>query len=170
VTPPMDEPRHLQLQRSANRPSGAPRPDPEPSILLHLAPPLIRTQGQQRGSQRRTRCRRLGCPSNDVITPLTEYDQRASLSVLPVAAPKLPWSPAPESATPSNRRKLGNRDGDTRGRARHYKRTRGRSARSSRGYPATHFSRSRHRRRPICVVHALHRACAVAVCSHTNRC
>ncbi|KAI0294512.1 hypothetical protein BC826DRAFT_1185660 [Russula brevipes] len=69
---------------------------------LHLAPALIRTRGQQRGSQRRTRCRRLGCPSNDAITPLAGHDLRASPSAVPVAAPRASVEPpAPESATPS---------------------------------------------------------------------
>jgi hypothetical protein len=118
---------------------------------LHLAPALIRTRGQQRGSQRRTRSRRLGCPSNDVITPLAEHDQRASPSVLPVRAPRAAMEPRARQREPQHRCRLGIKDGDrdprsrARARARHHMRMRGRSARSS---------RSHHHRRPICAVPA----------------
>jgi hypothetical protein len=97
-------------------------------------------------------------------SPLSEHDSSA-LPVPPRAATPQRARPAPESG-----RGWGHPRSRARARARHHKRTRGRSARSSRGCPPMRSSRSRHRRRPICAVHALHRACAVAACGHPNRC
>jgi hypothetical protein len=165
VTPPMDGPRHLQLQCPANRPSGAPRPDPEPDFANFTS----RRRSSGREGNNASLCGD-GCLSNDVITPLTEYDQRASPSVLPVPAPRATVELRARERDPQHRRRLRHPRSRARARTWHHKRTRGRSARSSRGYPATRSPRSRHCRRPICAIHALHRACAVAVCGHTNRC
>jgi len=149
-------------------PSGAPGPIPN---RFHLAPPLIQTRGNNAGPSPEPDADDSAAPvtTSSLLSPNTTSVPPRRF--FPSRRPELQWGPAlePRERDPPHRRRLGNGDGDTRGRARHHKRTRGRSARSSCGHLATRSSRSCHRRWPICAVYPLHRACAVAVCDHANR-